>query len=289
MQRSLPRLLVLLATLTAAGFPGAAGSAAVEDLPYPSKGASWVWNAAGLVNAPILLYHHISEPNLSSRYFVSPADFAAQLEFLKREGYTPISLSRLVTALVEGAWLPAKPVVITFDDGYRDVYQNAFPVMQEYGFVGTIFVITEQIGIGGYLTAEQIANLVNAGWELGSHSRTHANLRQPGVLVGDEILNSRMELEAQFAASVATFSYPYGLTSAAIRKLVEDSGYQAAVGLGGSSRHTKKTRYYLSRIEIRNGYDLQKFEELLSPETEATRQTDNLELLDSLTGKKSWQ
>lgn len=275
--RQLQWTLIFWAAFASAWITGDTRGAVVDFTPSPSGEVTWVWNPPGRVKAPILLYHHVSNQREDSRYFVSPVEFKRQMESLKLWGYTPIPLSLMVTALAEGALLPERPVVITFDDGYRDVYQHAFPILQEYGFVAAVYVISEQIGVRGYLTFDQLAELVRAGWELGSHTKTHANLRLAGVRLSEEILGSRGDLETLFGVPVMSFSYPYGSTTAAIRKLVEESGYAAAVGLGGLVEHTERTRFYLSRIEVQNGHDLNKFGELLSLTAEDRNQPNGQE------------
>jgi peptidoglycan/xylan/chitin deacetylase (PgdA/CDA1 family) len=113
------------------------------------------------------------------------------------------------------------------------------------------------------MDSSELGELAAAGWEIGSHSWTHTSLRSPAVKLPREIDESRQMLEELLDVPVETFAFPYGLTSKYVTGLVKDSGYQAAVGLGGSFRHTKKTRYYLSRIEVRSNYDLKMFASLL--------------------------
>ncbi|OGO31102.1 MAG: hypothetical protein A2Z16_15585 [Chloroflexi bacterium RBG_16_54_18] len=229
----------------------------------PSPTPEWVWNSPGEVIAPILLYHHIAESNPPSRYFISPEVFEDHMRILHRWGYTAIPLSLLVEALVDGAMLPPRPVVITFDDGYRDVVTHALPIMQRYGFCGVAYVIAGQIGTGKYMKAGELRELFDAGWEIGSHSWSHPNLRGQSVSVQREIVDSRLKLEELLDSPLETFAFPYGLTTNYITGWVEDAGYLAAAGLGTSSRHTEKTRYYLSRIEVRSEYDLNQFKALL--------------------------
>jgi peptidoglycan/xylan/chitin deacetylase (PgdA/CDA1 family) len=231
--------------------------------PVPSPTPEWIWNEPGEVIVPILIYHHIAEKVPTSRYFISPDIFDSQMRALQRWGYTSIPLSLLVEALTEGAFLPPRPVVITFDDGYREVYTYAYPIMQRYGFTGTVYVIAGSIGVGKYMNARQLRQLARAGWEIGSHGWTHTSLRSQSVNLAREIEESRQKLEELVDSSVETFAFPYGLTSKYVTGLVKDAGYRAAVGLGGSFRHTKKTRYYLSRIEVRSNYDMQEFKALL--------------------------
>jgi len=224
---------------------------------------AWVWNPPGKVVAPILLYHHVAVSSQPARYYVSPAVLEDQLRSLIAWGYTPIPLSRLVQALVNGAGLPERPVVITFDDGNLDVYQNAFPILRRYGFPATFFVIVDQIGIKGYAQLDQLQDLLAAGWEIGSHTKTHADLNQAEVNLNSEINQSRQELEALLVTQVSSFSFPYGLTNPYASKMVRETGYQSAVGLGGLFTHTLKTQFYLSRIEVRGDGDLGEFASLL--------------------------
>lgn len=233
-----------------------------EELPTHPTTVMWVWHPPGEVLAPILLYHHVGGESKSKRYQVSVEDFDAQMHSLKAKGYTAIPLSLLVEALSEGADLPPKPVVITFDDGYRDIFENALPVLQQDGFTATVYVIVGQVGLKSYLSAGQLKELVLQGWEVGSHTYTHASLRKVGVNLKREIETSRQDLQELLGTSVLSFSFPYGLTSNSVTDLVKEAGYESAVGLGGLVKQKKKYIYYLSRIEVQGSYDLDDFNHL---------------------------
>lgn len=233
----------------------------VSDTPAATP--TWVWNPPGSVVAPILLYHHVAWTNPPNRYYVSPADFEDQMSRLQAWGYTPIPLSLLVEAMMNGAELPPHPVVITFDDGYLDVYKNAFPIMQRFGFPGVAYIIVDQLEIKGYLHADHLEEMLTADWEIGSHTLSHSDLRQENLDLRAEISGSRQTLEEVISASVKTFSFPYGVTSPLATYVVKDSGYESAVGLGGMYTHADKTPFYLSRIEVQGDFDLQTFASLL--------------------------
>ena len=223
----------------------------------------WVWNPPGEAIVPILMYHHIAETDSTSQYFVSPSNFELQIKSLKEWGYTSISLSRLAQALEYGAELPPRPVILTFDDGYMDVYENAFPIMQKYGFTGVNYIIVQQLKIGGFQHLEQLKEMLSAGWEVGSHTYSHSDLRKAGVNLTEEITDSKETLETLLEAPVRTFSFPYGTTTKYVKRLVREAGYETAVGLGGSFKHVPKNLYYLSRIEVQGGFNLAQFAELL--------------------------
>jgi len=131
------------------------------DTPVPTETPTFEWNPAGDVIAPILLYHHISDDGSGNRYFVSLDDFRAQMEALRDWGYTTISATDLADVIIKGGELPDRPVVITFDDGYTDVYQNAFPIMSEMGFIGLVYIYVDHVGSNGFVTTEQIQALAN--------------------------------------------------------------------------------------------------------------------------------
>ena len=230
-------------------------------LPFPTP--ILIYHPAGEVKIPILLYHHVADTGETTRYSVSPQEFEKQISSLRSWGYTAIPISLLVQAIEGGADLPLRPVVITFDDGYRDIYQNALPVMERYGYTGTIYVIVKYIGGGGYMKKQQLMELVDRGWEVGSHSQTHANLRKTKTKLEDEIFNSRLALEELLSTPVLSFSYPYGSANHSLLQLVQQAGYQSGAGVGSTSRHTLKSRFYLSRLEVEGSYDLIEFARLL--------------------------
>jgi peptidoglycan/xylan/chitin deacetylase (PgdA/CDA1 family) len=120
-----------------------------------------------------------------------------------------------------------------------------------------------QLDRDGYLKTEEVHDLLSEGWEADSHTSTHTSLRSPLVSMEYEIDQSRTALEDLFTTPVLSFSYPYGLTSNYVTRWVHKAGYESAVGLGTGYRHTEKSRYYLSRIEIRSDYSLDYFAGLL--------------------------
>ena len=136
---------------------------------------------------PILMYHEITaEPTSTGRLAVSPDAFARQLRFLKAAGYSALTAGQF--ASLAGTSLPAKPVVLTFDDGFADFYDNALPLLLRYGFTGTLFVTSGWTGGSGeylskhrppgMLTGAQVREIADAGIEIGAHSVTHPPLDQ---------------------------------------------------------------------------------------------------------------
>jgi peptidoglycan/xylan/chitin deacetylase (PgdA/CDA1 family) len=222
----------------------------------------WVF-AKGKIVSPILLYHRIDAAGGDNRYFVSPEDFDAQMKALHDWGYTTISISLLVQAITLGAELPPRPVVITFDDGDITVFKEAYPIMEKYGFTGVAYIVGDRLEADGFMNVEQLQRLVKHGWEIGSHSMTHADLRIDYSTLHFEGRESQILLEQQIGTQVNTFAYPFGEIDTTVVDKIISYGYLGAVGLGISYENDLSTLYYLSRIEIRNGTDLAAFGSML--------------------------
>lgn len=227
--------------------------------PVPTSTPVMVFVPAGHVTAPILLYHHISDEGNGNRYFVSVADFKTQMEALHTWGYTAITVSQLVDVLLNGGELPSRPVVITFDDGNLDVYQNAFPIMRDLGFVGTNFIVANRLQSKYFVNVEQLQEMADSGWEIGSHSMTHTDLTTDHSIANMEIRQSMITLEDATGDPISAFAYPYGETDEFISTKVSEYGYRAGMGLGLATDHYLGTLFYLSRIEIHGDFDMTTF------------------------------
>ena len=227
--------------------------------PPTQQANAWIWQGPGKLTAPILMYHDFSVEDYDQRYTLPIAEFEAQMEWLAENGYTTIPISLLVEALRFGAELPPRPVVITFDDGWKSVYTEAFPIMQHYGFTGVTYLVSGTLGAPKVLNSEQLAEMIAAGWEIGSHSHTHLALPHHHESAQAEIRQSRFALEDFLGLPVLTFAYPYGRSDEFTANKVFDSGYLAAVGLGDHCRQSKRNLYYLPRIEVRGTMSLEEF------------------------------
>ena len=233
------------------------------ETPIPTDTPEAVFNPGGYAVAPILLYHHISDAGMGNRYYVTPDVFRAQLQALRDWGYTSITISELVNVIINGGDLPARPVVITFDDGNNDIYDYAFPIMQEMGFVGTFYIVGNRLQSRYFVTPDELIEMINAGWEIGDHSMSHIDLTLDHSVIGYEAATSRSVLEDALGVKINTFAYPYGLIDEFVTNKISEYGYQAAMGLGRSWEHSWGTLFYLSRIEIQADYDMATFASLL--------------------------
>lgn len=216
---------------------------------------------SGMVTVPILLYHHISD-TIDTQYNVHPDVFAEQMKWLHDNGYTTINISDLTKLILEGGSIPERPVILTFDDGYLDVYKNAYPILQQYGYVATFFIITKTVDTKKNLSTDMLLELIDSGWEIGSHSQTHIDLNQ-GDNWEEEIIGSKAFLEDKLGVTIQTFAYPYGLANPSVIAYTKNAGYTSAVGLGSQVTHELSTLFYLNRKEVKSWYDLDFFAEFL--------------------------
>ncbi len=176
-----------------------------------------------------------------------------------------ITPTELANVLLFGGNLPERPIIITFDDGNLDIYQNAFPIMREFGYPGALYIIGTyfQGGSRYYLGTDQIIEMANAGWEIGSHSMTHKDLTTDYSSLNYEIRQSKLILEEAIGQPINTFSFPYGKTDSFITTKVSEYGYLAAVSLGLNYKQSLGSIFFLTRIEVRGDFDLAKFGSLL--------------------------
>lgn len=202
-------------------------------------------------NIPVLNYHQI-EDNANNPLTLSNQDFEEQMAYLHKHGYNSITPDQLVKHIKTGAPLPDNPILITLDDGYRDNYTNAYPIMKKYGFTGTVFLITDVVGRDNwYLDWDQIREMQQDGFIFGSHTLNHVPLT---TLTRDEaqrqLVNSKAAIEWRLGTPVSCFAYPTGAYNKEIEGLLKDLGYEAAFSVDFGRVSMKSDIYALERIPI---------------------------------------
>jgi peptidoglycan/xylan/chitin deacetylase (PgdA/CDA1 family) len=233
-------------------------------LPTATPTLEPVTVAAGQnLTVPILLYHHIGNDHPGNRYYVPTEAFDAQMKWLSDHHYQTITVEQLAKLILYGGEMPQRPVVITFDDGDADMVMNGLPILQKYNFVATAFLIVTWIDAPEYITSDQVHSLINAGWEIGSHSMSHIDLTQNKGSIEYEIGQSMATLNQKFGLDVRSFAYPFGMIDSDVANAVSRNGYLDGVGLGEVSTHNLGDLYYLIRIEIREEYSMDKFASLM--------------------------
>lgn len=223
---------------------------------------------------PILMYHYVGDaPAPEDRpYFVSTAAFTAQMAFLSERRYRALTLHELLGAFATGSALPARAVVITFDDGHESFERLAVPIMRTHGFKASMFVITSKIGANGFIGADSIRALSDEGFEFGSHSHTHPILTKLGDReVSQELTESKAVLEAIVSGPVKYFCYRGGHFDERVKALVRASGYAGAVCSRPGLNDAQTDALELRRMGIRGADDLRSFGNKLSGRTATTR------------------
>jgi peptidoglycan/xylan/chitin deacetylase (PgdA/CDA1 family) len=210
------------------------------------------------LTVPILMYHRIDAlkptlPAITRSLTVAPKDFAAQMVWLRGHGYHAITQEQLFAALERGRKLPAKPIMITFDDGYRDVLRNAAPWLKRLGMPATAYVITSRISNGdvSFLSWAQLHALEQSGVEIGSHTMHHSelpSLSDPAAL--QELIQSRHALEQHLGHPVQWFAYPAGKFDARTEELVRQAGYVLAVTTQPGAAQSGRAPLALHRYEV---------------------------------------
>ena len=208
---------------------------------------------------PILMYHYISTPPEDADVYrldlSTPPDlFAAELDRLQAEGYTTISLYQLLAHLTQGAPLPEKPVVITFDDGYRDNYENAFPRLVERGMTATFFVVTDFIDEQRpmYLTWDMAREMLAAGMSIESHGRNHVSLAgQDDDYLVWQALGSLETLQYELGVRPRFISYPAGDYDQRTIDVFKSANYWGGLTTEQGSEQSSERPFELERIRVR--------------------------------------
>jgi peptidoglycan/xylan/chitin deacetylase (PgdA/CDA1 family) len=229
--------------------------------------------APGPLTLPILMYHSISTegPAATARYRVNPDAFEAQLRYLRDAGFTTVTLGHWLRAVRLHRPLPARPVVLTFDDGYRDFEANAWPLLQRYGFGALVFLVADLIGDSARWDADlgdplplmdwdEIRGLAAQGVEFGAHSASHRPMTGlTPTEIAREAIRSRVVIERGLGRGVDAFAYPYGDTDPVVEHLVGASGFQIGLTCRSGPAGPRDSALALPRIEVGGDDDLASF------------------------------
>lgn len=228
---------------------------------------------------PILMYHSITDDASAGfkRWTVTPDAFAQQMAWLAAHRYTPLSVTHYAAAMAQGgAALPARPIVLTFDDGFADFASAALPVLRQHGFAATLYITTGFVGATSrwlqregeasrpMLSWAQIRSLPAAGIECGGHSHEHKQLDtldQASVL--NEMTTCKWLLEQQLGQQVRSFAYPFGYYHATTRRLVAQAGYQSACAVRYAPSSPTDDRFALARLIVTHDMSLTDFAALI--------------------------
>jgi peptidoglycan/xylan/chitin deacetylase (PgdA/CDA1 family) len=218
------------------------------------------------VRVPILMYHRVTDQHAPSQaaeeFTVTPAQFAAEMDWLQQNGYTPVREAALLGALIGGAPLPAHPVLITVDDGYVDGVHAILHtlVTKTRRFPATFFVITRRIGRADFLTWRDLGILERNGMDIGSHTVHHTHLTQVGpARVRFEVTESATTLRRGLHHPIYWFSYPFGNVDPAITAAVEKAGYLLAFTTQPGTWLSTTQRLTLPRVIVTGNEPISQF------------------------------
>jgi peptidoglycan/xylan/chitin deacetylase (PgdA/CDA1 family) len=234
-------------------------------------------SASEEARVPVLMYHSISNGNGQSVHpyyetITSVERFAQQMRFLHEDGYSAMDMTELLKFVTYGKPL-GKSVALTFDDGYRDFYTEAFPILSRYGFAATVFLPTGYIGKTAKqfknrdcLTWEEVRELHRAGVTFGSHTVTHPQLTQSTSRELEcELRQSKDTIEDEVGTPVRSFSYPFAFPegnrrfTGRLRDTLQACGYECGVCTAVGTVGPDEDRFFLKRLPVNSWDDVRLF------------------------------
>jgi peptidoglycan/xylan/chitin deacetylase (PgdA/CDA1 family) len=239
-----------------------------------NSGAEWlrdrIWSARGTLPAVILAFHRVTDEIPEDAITISSGRFRAVIEAIG-EYYRPTSLADLIGQLRRGTRWHERTVVVTFDDGYRDNFEIAAPILLEHGIPATFFVTVDMIGTErvlpweehlrgriGWMDWQQVSFLRAKGFEIGSHTLSHCDLgKVQGQSAWREVHDSKRKLEDALGTAVSLFAYPFGgpgNITIENRKLVREAGYGCCCSAYGGLVNARSNLFDLPRIPINNWF-----------------------------------
>lgn len=252
------------------GEKAAAVAAPAADAPAEVPSATPSPVPISSVDVHILMYHHLDNDGVTlgtdyQQLSVPPEDFREQMAWLKSNGYHTITFAQLGAAFRGESTLPANPVIITFDDGWDDIYHEAYPILREHGQVATFFISTNWIdNLEGTVEWPQIKEMSDGGMEFGSHSSTHPYLTQsePEMLTW-ELKASKTALEKATGKTITALAYPFGLYDDRVIAAAREIGYLTACTIDPGHTARAGELMTLPRLWVYGWYDLEDFAQVL--------------------------
>ncbi|MGM0493743.1 MAG: polysaccharide deacetylase family protein [Armatimonadota bacterium] len=215
----------------------------------------------------VTLCYHSMAAESGSMYEVETADFEEQLQALADDGYESV-LPAQITDYLEGQGnLPEKSVCITFDDGPASILTVSKPAMDDHGFVGAAFLIADSVGAGDNLTWDQVRELEEDGWEIGSHTSSHEKpTKVSAETLRAELEDSREKIAAEIEGDCESLAYPFGLYDASVVERARDAGYRIAFTIDRGPADQTTDPMLVPRQMLVNGNSLNTFRGWLAQE-----------------------
>lgn len=262
MKHSIKMILVILLILVTYGV-----GTCINLSPYSNITSVPVFAKYKTKNSeiPVLMYHSIAKEK-GNGLRVPKEIFREQMQYLKDNNYITLTLDELYSRLESGKKIRDNSVVITFDDGYEDNYKEAYPILKEYGFNATIFVITSFIDKGDiFLKSSELKEMDKNGIDIESHTENHDKL--PLLSYKEQMKtmsNSKEYLEDMLSKKVYYIAYPFGQHNKNTLKAAKNAGYKMALTTEGRWAGKKNGIYTLKRIYVNSIFDMDVFKERLA-------------------------
>jgi peptidoglycan/xylan/chitin deacetylase (PgdA/CDA1 family) len=236
-------------------------------------------NSNRILKIKVLMYHRVllEKPEKESRWhYVTVSEFRKQMNMIDKLGYTPITFSDYQLSIEGKLTLPSKPIILSFDDGYLDTFENAIPILLELNMRAVIFVMgnrnlksarwdelndSESCPL---MSDEQIKKVQKFGFEIGAHSLNHqalTDLSERNIVF--EVTRAKEAIEEVIESSIQTFSYPYGSVNERVKKIVSESGFLFACGVYSGSAKFSQSMMDFRRLAVNQDTSWLKFSVIL--------------------------
>jgi peptidoglycan/xylan/chitin deacetylase (PgdA/CDA1 family) len=260
--------------------------------PEPTYAGSIVWGGAEMRRAeaqlretaeylPVLMYHRVATdgPADLARYRTAPAAFAEQMRWLRHHGYHAVTSAEIVSHLAGGRPFRGRPVVISFDDGYRDFRDAAWPILRAHDFLAEVMVVTDRVGGAADWDAEygptarlmdwtDIQALALAGVRFGSHMASHSHMAALSTRqIALEAARSRALIERTLGEPCISIAAPFGEASDRFVRIAEGCGYKAGFTVDPGFAGLGSDPLRLPRIEVLGGWSIEAFASAVRPPT----------------------
>jgi peptidoglycan/xylan/chitin deacetylase (PgdA/CDA1 family) len=224
--------------------------APIASHSVPTPIASVSPDQTGEVSIPVLNYHSIGVTK-GNTLVLDPKKLTQQMDYLAEQGYSPLTLSDFILLLEKKKPAPARPVLLTFDDGYIDNYEQAMPILKRHGFPATIFISPGTIGQEGKLNWKQIKEMHEAGWDIQPHGMTHPHLPELSAAEQkEEITHSRLQIEQQLGTKADIFCYPFGEFNKQTLTILKEEGFRYAFTIRQGRTASSQDPFHLKRIYV---------------------------------------
>ena len=204
---------------------------------------------------PILIYHSVrpyvqSDTPAVRRYIATPDALEQELSWLKQNGYVSISFDDLVNHIDNGAALPPRPVILSFDDDWESQYRYAVPLLRKYGYTATFYIWVVVVGRKHHMTWDEVRDLPKEGMQLGCHTLTHPYLTriQSDEALQREIAGAKKTIEARTGVPITSLAYPFGQYNARVVAAARDAGFTSARSTWPGVVHSKEGLFSLTGL-----------------------------------------